>query len=264
MKKIMILASLLSIVALSGCAVSKNVYDLRDYCDPVFENNYYREKDESIVDNISEKKNVELDKSKDKVFETYDELKTLRLDEDVNADKVTYDTMIHSNVNTTYGTSKCLGNYDDSFNYGMLSKLTDGLLFCDQKTFQGVRVQIDKDGFVQKYDKSICESYYFALSFKAGSDFTNPSYPGSAQYDIKLNIKFYSKAGNSYIENGYSYSMDNVIRDRYYLFGFVLPKDLVIDGFGISYEIINSNEDASIKHCLHLYETLYVNPTIKN
>lgn len=266
MNKRLILLSLISMLTFSACAVSKeNVFDRKDYFDSVFENNYYKVKDEKIANKLFVSQSIELNKANNKVFETYQELKDLGIDEDVNNETVTYDSIIYSNANTTYGEKKCLGNYDDSYNYGILSKLTDGLLFCDQKTFQGVRVQIDEEGFIEKYDKQIEKADYFALSFKAGSDYTSPSYPSSAKYDIRLDIKFYIPRGNGiYEECRYNYVLNNVIRDRYYLFGFQLEKWPTIAGLGISYQLLNTNEDSNIKHCLNLYETLFVNPIIKD
>lgn len=264
MKKRMILCSLVSAVLLSACAVSKeNTYKTTDYNDPVFANNYYRIKDQEIINNISSTVTYELNKTENDVFTSFDELKNLGsdFDKEVASGEVTYDSKGHFNSQTTYGTSKCLGNIDDSFNHGILSKLTDGLLFCDGKTYQGVRVQIDKDGFVQKYEKTCLYADYFALSFKVGSDYTNSKYPTSATYDIKLNIKFYLEDGNKYKEFVCSYVLNEVRRDSYVLFGFGLKQEMVknLKGLGISYDLLKSNEDSSVSHCLHLYETMFVN-----
>lgn len=262
-KRIFVVSALLSVL-LSGCAISMdNTYKRSDYNDTVFANNYYKIKDKNIINNIKQTNTFTLDKTNDCVFENYEELKALGTDFDnkVANDEVTYDSLIFSNRNTTYGTVNCLGNIDDSFNHGILSKLTDGMLFCDGDTYQGVRVQIDKDGFVHEYEKKCLYADYFALSFKPGSDYTNNLYPPSATYDIKLNIKFYIEDGDKFVENICSYTMNSVSRNKYYLFGFKLTKNMAqnIKGLGISYDLVNSNEDASVDHCLHLYETLFVN-----
>ena len=177
-------------------------------------------------------------------------------------DEVSYDTLIHSNLNTTYGSTYCLGNIDDSFNHGMLSKLSDGLLFCDGVTYQGVRVQINESGFIHEYHKKMLYADYFAMSFKAGSDFTSELYKKeSTSYRIRLNIKFYIEDNDKFIENVFSYEMDSVLRDKYYLFGFSLKKDMAenLKGIGISYDLLNTSENVSLDHCLYLYETLFVN-----
>lgn len=264
MKKRTLLVSMLSLVCLTGCVVSKdNTYFKTDYNDKVFANNYYKIKEESIVNNIKKTNNIALDKINNQVFETYEELKTFgaEFDSKVANNEVKYDSILHFNSNTDYGEKNCLGNIDDSFNHGILSKLADGLMFCDGKTYQGVRVQIDQEGFVHEYGKKCLYADYFALSFKAGSDYTNSLHANSATYDIKLNIKFYIQDGDKFIENICSYTMSSIVRDRYYLFGFKLTKDMAenLKGLGISYDLVNTTEDASLDHCLHLYETLFVN-----
>ena len=76
MKKKLIVSSILTMLFATSCAVSKdNTYLRSDYNDPTFKNNYYTLKEESIVNNIKKTNNIDLDKAKDSVFETYDELK---------------------------------------------------------------------------------------------------------------------------------------------------------------------------------------------
>ena len=196
MKNKFTVLSFLGLLSLSACAVSSdNTYLYTDYNDPIFANNYYKIKEENITKNIKESNTYTLDETNDYVFDSYDKLKSFgaSFDSKVANDEVKYDSFINSNSNTTYGTQYCLGKVDDSFNHGILSKLTDGLLFCDGKTYQGVRVQINQEGFIHEYDKTCLKADYFALSFKAGSDYTNSLYPISATYDIKINIKFYIK-----------------------------------------------------------------------
>ena len=264
MKKRLIISSILTMLFVSSCAVSKdNTYLRSDYNDPIFKNNYYTLREESIVNNIKKTNNIELDKNRDSVFETYDELKQLGADFDskVANNEVGYDSIIHSNNNTTYGTENCLAKIDDSFNHGILSKLSDGLLFCDGLTYQDVRVQINESGFVHEYEKKCIYADYFAMSFKAGSDYTSSIYTKSATYKIKLNIKLYVEEDGKYIENVCSYTMDTVIRDKYYLFGFNLKMDMAknLKGIGVSYDLLETTEDANLDQCLYLYETLFVN-----
>jgi len=265
MKNKLFLLSSLSLLLLSSCLSYEDTYSRRDYYSPVFEENYYKVKEDNIVSNISSSNNHILDKKADSVFITYSELQALGsdFDYDVANGNVTYDSFMNTNSNTTYGTEKCLGKMDDSFNHGVLSKLTDGLLFCDHITYQGVRVQIDESGFIHEYEKKCIYADYFAMSFKPGSDFTSNLYSSSAEYDIILNVAFYNESDGKFVENIYSYSMNSIIRDKYYLFGFKLTQAMVKDlkGIGISYTLINTNEDPNLQHCLHLYETLFVNST---
>ena len=260
----MIITSLLTILALSACDVSTdNTYKTTDYNDPVFANNYYKIQEESITSRIKTVNAITLSKENNNVFTTYDELKAYgeEMDKDVANDAVTYDGVSHFNSKTSYGKEKCLGNVDDSFNHGILSKLTDGLMFCDGKTFQGVRVQIDQEGFIHEYEKACYYADYFAMSFKAGADYTNPNYASAATYKIKLNIKLYTEKDDNIVENVCSYTMENVVRDRYYLFGFKLAENMCLNlkGLGISYDLLDYNEGESVDTCLHLYETLFVN-----
>ena len=264
MKKKIIISSILTMLFVTSCAVSKNnTYLSDDFNSPIFKNNYYTLKEESITNNIKQTNNIELDKVNNLVFESYDELKQLgaEFDSKIANNEVAYDTVIHSNYNTTYGTENCLGKIDESFNHGMLSKRADGLLFCEGVTYQGVRVQIDQTGFVHEYEKKCVYADYFAMSFKAGSDYTSSLYTKTATYKIKLNIKLYVEDNGKFIENICSYTMDSVNRDKYYLFGFDLTRNLAqnLKGIGISYDLLDTTEDANLDQCLYLYETLFVN-----
>lgn len=264
MKNKKMLLSLFALLSLSACAISEdNVYDRNAYSSSIYSENYYKIKEESITKNIIKTNNIELDKDKDFVFTNYDELKAFgeSFDKDVYNGTVKYDTAVHSNFNTDFGTIKGLGAIDDSFNHGMLSKLADGLMFCDGRTFQGVRVQIDQEGFIHEYKKKCLGADYFALSFKSGSDYTNENYTYAAAYNIRLHIKLYIEENGKFIENICSYTLNDNVRGTYYLFGFKLTENLSknLKGIGISYDLLDSTEDASIEHCLLLYETMFVN-----
>ena len=70
MKKKLIISSMLAMLFVTSCAVSKdNTYLRSDYNDPTFKNNYYTLKEESIVSNIKKTNNIELDKVNNSVFE---------------------------------------------------------------------------------------------------------------------------------------------------------------------------------------------------
>ena len=67
---------------------------------------------------------------------------------------------------TKYGGDYKLNNLDSSFNYGVQSKLFDGIMFC-RKRYQRVRVQARHGGFSVRFSKESDEMSYFAMHFKA-------------------------------------------------------------------------------------------------
>ena len=59
MKKKLIFSSVLIMLGLTSCAVSKdNTYLRSDYNDPVFKNNYYTIKEDSVINNIKKTNNI--------------------------------------------------------------------------------------------------------------------------------------------------------------------------------------------------------------
>lgn len=65
-----------------------------------------------------------------------------------------------------YGKDYRLNKTNDIFNYGVQSKLFDGISYCRSR-FQKVRVQSKKSGFSTRISKESDELSYFALHFKA-------------------------------------------------------------------------------------------------
>ena len=65
-----------------------------------------------------------------------------------------------------YGADYCLNRTNQIFNYGVQSKLFDGISYCRSR-FQRVRVQSRSSGFSVRLSKESDELKYFAVHFKA-------------------------------------------------------------------------------------------------
>ena len=65
-----------------------------------------------------------------------------------------------------YGKDYRLNKTNEIFNYGVQSKLFDGISYCRSR-FQRVRVQSRKSGFSVRFSKESDELNYFAIHFKA-------------------------------------------------------------------------------------------------
>ena len=65
-----------------------------------------------------------------------------------------------------YGKDYRLNKTNDIFNYGVQSKLFDGISYCRSR-WQRVRVQAKKSGFSVRISKESDELSYFAMNFKA-------------------------------------------------------------------------------------------------
>ncbi len=67
-------------------------------------------------------------------------------------------------------------NLDQSFYYGVQSKLFDGEAYCDSY-YQRHRVQSNEGGFSVRFTKESDELQYFAMQFKATTNNQLPTYP---------------------------------------------------------------------------------------
>lgn len=252
-------SSLLLVVAigLTSCGYSlKELYDRNPYNNVNFVDNYYTtwDKDIDLVNNPNNKilnpdadvKNLE--KNGDFVFTEFgdDNLRFL----EPQYDSYSYETDLEPTNSTTgktsYGQGNKLSKIDQSFRYGILSKLYDGQLFCHGQ-FEWVRVQINEGGFGSIFKKELYSSTYFALSFKASIEFRRvyqdddgndvtvdiPTWyygeeGGSIAHltDIGLTVTFYLKSDNGYTRVPVHYEIQDVpcnpseSTDKYILFGF--------------------------------------------
>lgn len=241
----------LPLVALSSCGGYSLEYLVKGdlYLSPVFERNFYDHwdielKNAPLVSNVLISESGRILKFDDlwKIDPNFSEIS---IDED------------------TYGKNYCLMHYDDSFKYGVQSKLFDGEVFCYSRQ-QKVRVQIRPSGFSARFQKESDELTYFAMQFKAAIDYTTPEGQAIGRHDsiiTKMTVSIYTKDGLKIVRNDF---VTNNIRfdngwtnysEGYQFYAFNLPSLSRAVGVSVTYEY----DDPSIKgtdlaYSLFLYE----------
>ncbi len=287
--------SLIPLVALTSCGYGlEELYHGNAYNSPVFQENYYREWDSDLKNKITSSSETPLQYDKDKVFLSYygDEhfhsLEKDRADsnDDILSGRLTYDGVDASQANYYYGPNKCLSNIDDSFSYGYASKLFDGQMFCNHQ-FQLARVQIDGQGFGKLFEKECSSAKYFAMNFKASSDYTHEDNPATSPHrsEVKLKIGFYIANDRGYEESIYTYNLQDIENDLttrsvptntsdnrseknpdYLFFGFELGNNIDIKrcrGISVSFDLLKDSdkENKGLDYALMIYEILLPDST---
>ena len=186
-----------------------------------------------------------------------------------------------------YGMEYRMNKLDESFNYGVQSKLFDGRVFCE-RYFQRSRVQTDENGFSVRFAKESDELHYFAMQFKATTDNALDCYPVNSNeisiYDpldhnvhdnalrhdshVNMTISLYCKNGsiiekhqfNSTIDfNGTTNDGDYYVFYAFDLEGYNLSR---LVGFSVEYtvqdDLIDWNKnkglETEIDYALFIYE----------
>lgn len=263
--------TLFPLVFLTSCGYSLSyVVKGNQYNSPIFNNNFYRVwnselKNASVLSERTLASNEFITKFSD--LKEYDPYMALE----------PYDTA------DDFGKDHKLINYDNSFNYGVQSKLFDGQVQCLQM-YQLSRVQVDSNGFSVRFTKEGHNIKYLAMQFKTTTDNTVECFnlnedkehnephkqSDTALYHSstltltttlyvkddsnKINAKkFTSEIVNDHTNNGgayifYSFSLEDEDVDR-------------LVGFSITYtvddELINHNHNQgidNISYAIFLYE----------
>ena len=201
----------------------KEIYKGVPYVSGDFFRNYYSAWDDRINPNSNSNKITKYEEEReltaaDKVFTSYKDA-AFEINE-TEADKYIYYYDLSEPTENDgeaygkkpYGPAVKLSNYDDSFRYGVVSKLFDGQMFCNGY-YAAARVQV-KDGrrknnsdggFGALFSKECDNATYMMLNFKCSlvtkenQNLPKPS-EGVGLSDIKLVISLIYKN-----ENGYSY-----------------------------------------------------------
>ena len=181
------------------------------------------------------------------MFESYDSEVFARVEKDAKSLDYYNDFPSHDaeKIGVGYGPTKRLSLLDNSFRYGVTSKLFDGQLLCHAK-YELARVQIDEKGFGMVFDKETPELDYFAVNLKGSIDHTNETYPNLAHTQkVKLNVSFYCKNDRGYDKKTFSHELDVIANrgDAYTFFGFKVNPDEVsrVQGISVTYEQISDN-----------------------
>ncbi|MCR5505796.1 MAG: hypothetical protein K6F07_02245 [Bacilli bacterium] len=215
------------LLVLTSCGYGlKEIYEGVPYCSSDFEKNYY----EVWKDDINYKKasgskitKIEservLDEQKDKVFtRTHDvegETNYFKFCEPNWAQYAyTYDKADPKDGKKAYGPAVCLGSVDNSFKYGVSSKLFDGQMFCNGN-FQNSRTQVgasnkNHTGFGLTFEKECTYSEYFMLNFKCSVITDKSQNLGYQKSDLTLKLGFYLKNDTGYTYIPVSYHVTDV------------------------------------------------------
>ena len=279
-KKILLLP--ISMVALTACGFSlKEVYRGDEYNDSVFENNYYdvwdeelKKVSESVADEI-----VMNDKEDTyHVFKSFNDNNLKILEK--NYEK--YDYVSDKNYwqepaegKLSYGKEIALSKVDNSFKYGMISKLFDGQLFCNGK-YQQARIQVranenNVNGFATRFIKEGYYGDYLMMNFKGatvGKDGKDVSLH-SISFSIDLHLNLFYKDDNLIKKQKITYNdllVNSNIGDthsRYTCFGFGLneldiPNERLV-GISFDYDVKKDGVIDDYQNAIFLYEISFVN-----
>ena len=150
---------LLLLPSLSSCGGFSLDYIVQGnkYNSPNFDDNYYEHWDPELkkAEHIKTFTNSEVT-----FIESFNDIG--QIDENLLVDNPYKDT----DLEMTYGKDYRLNKVDQSFMYGVQSKLFDGITYCRSR-FQAVRVQSNRKGFSVRIPKESDSLSYFAIHFKA-------------------------------------------------------------------------------------------------
>lgn len=236
-----------------GTELSKTAHFNVDHSG-VWEDNFYTRWDESLRNKETEQ--VTITEDENQVFTSFYDQHFLDLEPDHSLTYYDFDE-------TSFGTHRNLALHDPLVNDGFVSKLFNGLLFCNG-WYELARVQINEEGFSSSFYKPIQSADYLFLQFKSALDFKQHS-PTAHYADITIHISLYGKRNVTY-----SFPLVNVITnasDGYTFFGFSLD-GFDISGttdFAITYTLdrdeYNEEKGTNISHALMLYEFGFGHPT---
>ena len=200
-KKYLLIPSL--VVCLTSCSKTNLLYKENAYNSPIFDENYYT--DRADIDSLEIQNTLVLAQD----FHSEDGLGGLSKDDIGDYVWNSYEK------EKMYGYHNNLDSIEESFNYGILSKLYDGRVRCDGY-FQLSRVQLNKTGYATYFPKTLYESTYFAFACRGGTTLEKPMGCGptfdSKNPAMKFNfiISFYLKINNSIKYDKISFVLKNV------------------------------------------------------
>ncbi len=182
----------------------------------------------------------------------------------------------------SYASAFNLMGVDQSFYYGVQSKLFDGEAYCDGY-YQRHRVQSNESGFSVRFSKESDELTYFALQFKATTNNQIDCYKvGSDEKarndqdmfhnsEIKLTVTLYVKEDAKIV--GYDFYSNIAFDDNntnngshYKFYAFDLEEYSLsrLVGFSVTFDILsddliewNETKGVDIDYALFLYEVFF-------
>ncbi len=276
---------------LTSCGYGlKEVYEGRPYDSSIFKENYFNVWDKRINpykegNKITvTKENYILDEEQDKVFLSLKDATFKDCDDNWGNYAYGYDKTAPEGDDEgklAYGPAVKMTSLDDSFKYGVVSKMFDGQMFCNGD-FQKSRTQVESinnddpsKGFGVLFSKETNNASYFMMNFKCSVVKEDDQNLGRCDSMLELKISFFLKNDTGYTRVPVSYVVDNVptnsgdgfAADRfnnYVCFGFKLDNietDRLI-GFSLQYEKISdsyseTHSGESVLHAMMLYEVSF-------
>ena len=165
---------LLAVLAITGCAKTKLLYDENAYNYPQFDKNYYLEW-EGIKDLSLE----------DERFGAYTSLESISDTGAVIKDGYTWGSLEEEKYEKQFGYNNNLSKIEKKFSYGITSKLFDGRVRCEG-LYQKSRVQLDKSGFAMYFPKQLVSTSYLGFAVRGGTDYNK----GLNLDDFKFNFNW--------------------------------------------------------------------------
>lgn len=263
--KLLILLALPSLASCGGFSLDY-IVEGNKYNSPVFTENYYEHWDNELK-NAQEVVSIDVTDKKITSF----------------ADVGIIDQNILLKTDYTlrdYSSEYNLMRSDQSFYYGVQSKLFDGEAYCDGY-YQKHRVQTNQNGFSVRFSKESDELTYFAMQFKATTNNQLKYYlPSDGEYDVRndhalfhnsvieLTIGLYTK-NESEIENHsfkseITFDNNHTNDGSYYVFYAFDLKEYELSrlvGVSVTFDIIsdelvdyNKTKGVDIDYALFVYE----------
>lgn len=196
---------LLCVAALAGCSKTNELYGGSEYNSPNFDENYYTLWNGVEKLNITETQQINKNPRVQSSGEVI--LKNELTGEDFNSNHYIYDGVEEEQ----FGYNNNLSKTEKGFSYGILSKLFDGRVRCEQK-YQKSRVQVDRSGFAMFFPRVLGETKYLAFAARGGSDFPNGqelNKDGTTFVYMNFDWSFYiSLSSDSYKK--VTYHMENI------------------------------------------------------
>lgn len=211
MRKRSIFALTLIPFALVSCKRTSELYAQGAYDTGTFMGNYYTEYNNVDKLEINSQTDIDFSIVADKISNPSGDnlLSCLSLEDQVNSkgDPLSW---FYDNPKTGYdkefGPTKCMSHIDDSFSYGILSKLYDGRVHCDGY-YAASRVQLNKTGYGTFFPKEMKSAKWFGVSVRGSSD-TDGYKNCSAVVDF--NFTFYRHILNSKAVDAYTIAVNGV------------------------------------------------------
>ena len=197
-------------LVLTGCNKTKELYPGNAYDTGNFETNYYLE--HNNVDKLVTSEPVNYDASEKFYISnpSYGQpLEGLRFGDQLS-DK---DEFLEWNIDTPiedrgsgYGPTKNLTTINDSFAYGVLSRLYDGRVRCDGY-YAKSRLQINKTGFSTFFPKELIDAKYLAIALRG--DVNAKAFSNNIA-NVDITVSLYKHNTNSDINSKYNINYINV------------------------------------------------------